>query len=322
MHFYQINDLKNKKIVFLDENKNKVSSNKISKNFTKIPLGFPRGVIFYPYINNNIYAFAYDSKDRIQYFYTQEYKNEQRINKFYKNKNIVKKIKNVLNTCKTNLEKYNKNDKQWVISLIVMLMWECHIRIGNYKYKKLYDTNGALTITKEHFNINNNKINLRFIGKKGEINECTLNKGNILFNHLKKLNIDINSNKPLLRFRDNNNKIKSLNYSDVYTYLKTNNITPKDIRMINANILYLKELNKNYDNIKSLNTSRDMSIFQNNILKKVSKKMNHTATVLKKDYLYPNFIGDKNKIMILIKDMRKTKNIFTFLEISLKKKIL
>ena len=41
MHFYQINDLKNKKTVFLDENKNKVSSHKISKKFTKIPLGFP-----------------------------------------------------------------------------------------------------------------------------------------------------------------------------------------------------------------------------------------------------------------------------------------
>ena len=147
MYYYQINNLKNKTTYFLDKNKNKISSKNIGSEFKKIPLGFPKGVIFYPYLNNVIYAKAYDNKNRIQYFYTQEYKDKQRLNKFTKNKNIVRKVKKILNECKSNLN-FKEHDKNWCISFIIILMWECHIRVGNYKYKKLYDTNGAITISK------------------------------------------------------------------------------------------------------------------------------------------------------------------------------
>ena len=85
MYYYQINNLKNKTTYFLDKNKKKISSKNIGSEFKKIPLGFPKGIIFYPYLNNVIYAKAYDNKNRVQYFYTQEYKDKQRLNKFSKN---------------------------------------------------------------------------------------------------------------------------------------------------------------------------------------------------------------------------------------------
>ena len=127
---------------------------------------------------------------------------------------------------------------------------------------------------------------------------------------------------PLLCYKNNEDKIKSLEYGDIYNYLKKKGVTPKDIRMINANILYLKELNRNYDNFKNIEKDRQILILQNNILSKISKKMNHTKNVLKKDYLFPKFIGNKEDILNIIHSMKKSTNIFKFLEKSMKEKIV
>ena len=92
--------------------------------------------------------------------------------------------------------------------------------------------------------------------------------------------------------------------------------------MINANLLYLKELNRNYDNFKNIEKERNSLILQNEILSKISKKMNHTKNVLKKDYLFPKFIGNKQDILNIIHSMKKSTNIFKFLEKSMKEKIV
>lgn len=56
--------------------------------------------------------------------------------------------------------------KNKVIALVIRLMEETHIRIGNEKYAKNNKSYGLSTLRKRHININKNSLRFEFIGKK------------------------------------------------------------------------------------------------------------------------------------------------------------
>ena len=296
MIYYQINDFSNKKSYFFNKNKKKVIENLLPKKIKKISLGFPSGILFSPPLKKKIYAIAFDNKSRIQYFYLKDYKDKKRVDKFYQINNIVLKIKKILNNAKKILNSKEIN-KIWIINLVILLIWECHIRIGNEKYKKLYDTNGAITLIKNHINIYDSSLDIKFIGKKGEDNQCLINKNSILFKLLKNILKKKNGDKRVLTFYEND-KENLIKYSDIYKYLKNHKIRSKDIRMVNANILFIDEVKKNKTIFDCSEKERNKILSK--ILKKVSLKMNHSKNILKKDYLFPDLINNINKFKFII----------------------
>ena len=305
MIYYQINDIEKKKSYFFNKYKKKLSEKYLSKDIKKLSLGFPYGILFNPPLKKKIYAIAYDKKNRVQYFYINDYKIKKRVDKFYKINNIVSKIKRLIHNAKYELNN-NKINKNWIINLVILLIWECHIRIGNEKYKKLYDTNGAITLIKNHIKIYDSTLEIKFIGKKGEDNQCLINRDNILFKLLKNILKKKNSDKRVLTFYEKN-KENLIRYNDIYNYLKNYKIRSKDIRMVNANILFIDEIKKNKKIFDYPEKERNKILSK--ILDKVSFKMNHSKNILKKDYLFPDLINNicKFKFIILSKKITFTK---------------
>lgn len=65
--------------------------------------------------------------------------------------------------------------KDKVLALIVRLMEETHIRIGNQQYAKRNKTYGLSTLRNKHLKTSKNKLKFEFTGKKGKKHSITLN---------------------------------------------------------------------------------------------------------------------------------------------------
>ena len=61
-----------------------------------------------------------------------------------------------------------------VIAFIIKIIDDCHLRVGNDKYALENNSYGITTLKKSHIDINNNKITLNFIGKKGVENNSEI----------------------------------------------------------------------------------------------------------------------------------------------------
>jgi DNA topoisomerase-1 len=154
----------------------------------------------------------------------------------------------------------------------VLLMNECNFRIGHEKYKKMYDTDGALTINHKHIHPSNNKIDIRFLGKKKEENFCQIRKPSKLYADLQETH------------RKKKKFFNDIQYNDVYTFLKKYKITPKDIRQYSANNLFYRNIQEN-----PIQDNENPKKYLKNILGMTAEKMNHTPGVCKKEYLMPQW---------------------------------
>jgi DNA topoisomerase-1 len=265
--YYQINNLDQKKSNFFNSKKESIEENALPETVKKVALGFPQAVLFDPPLNNKIYAYVIDSRGRKQYFYTKEYKKEKEQEKYNHFPKIIPVIEKIL-------DQSNKNFNKDEIYKSVLLMNECNFRIGHEKYKKMYDTNGTLTINHKHIHPSKNKIDIRIIGKKKEENFCQIGKPSKLYEELQNT------------YLKKKNLFNNINYNDVYTFLKKYKISPKDIRQYSANNLF-------YKNIKEIpiQENENPKKYMKNILEKTAEKMNHTPGVCKKEYLMPQLFA-------------------------------
>lgn len=268
-YFYQINNLEKKETKFYNSKRKLISEDKLPKNIIKVAMGFPYAIIFHPPLDGKIYAYVIDQAGRKQYFYTKEYKEQMEEKKFKNFPKLIDKVDRLIEYCQT-----HKND----ITTAIMLMNDCNFRIGHEKYKKLYDTNGTLTLNSRHIKKNENKITIEFLGKKKEKNFCSLkNKNTILY-------------KTLDNFLDKKQKLlfNDLKYDDVYDFLKDFELRPKDIRQVSANREFY-DLLREIDFEGDFTSQKETKKYLKQILEETSYNMNHTPTVCKKEYLMPQW---------------------------------
>lgn len=276
-YYYQVNDLEKKTSKFYDARKNPIPENMLPPTVQKVAMGFPYATLFDPPLKGKIYAYVIDNAGRKQYFYTKDYKEEKEEEKYKKFPRIIERVNNLLSHCK------KKDDE---VSLAIMLMNECNFRIGHEKYKKLYGTNGTLTLNSSHMTKKSDGIEIEFAGKKKEINYCLVKKNSDLYPRLLKI-VD-KPKTPLF---------KEIKYDDVYDFLKEYKVRPKDIRQVSANRSFYEFVNKFQYNGEDKKSSKE---YLKNILDKTSTKMNHTATVCKNEYLMPQWF--------MFDDVKKLRN--------------
>jgi len=292
--FYQINNLKNKTTNFFNSKKEPISDSQLPKTIQKVALGFPYAVLYDPPLRNKIYAYVIDSRGRKQYFYTKEHKDGMQITKYNKFPKLIPKIEKILDKC-------NNSSKTDEVCKSILLMKECNFRIGHEKYKKLYDTDGALTINHKHIHPSNNnsKIDIRFIGKKKEENFCQIEKQSKLFSDLQNT------------YNKKKNLFNHIQYNDVYNFLKKYNIKPKDIRQYSANNLFYHNIQEN-----PIKENENPKKYLKNILIITAEKMNHSPAVCKKEYLMPQWFEFPPEELYKISKKNNFKNMIDLLSIS------
>jgi DNA topoisomerase-1 len=181
----------------------------------------------------------------------------------------------------------------------------CNFRIGNKIYEKKYGSYGITTLHKKHMKIYKDHINIEFIGKKGVLNNCTIWDPKFI-PILKKVYKEAQED------RKKSHYIFDVSMNDINDYLDKFSISSKDMRMWNANMIFLKNLDEELKNDKDLTKKKVVAA-----IKKTALEMHNTATVCKKSYIYKELfdlesgIKFENRVSyedILKKILKKNKN--------------
>lgn len=116
--------------------------------------------------NAHLQAVGLDDRNRKQYRYHPKWNLIRNQTKFYKIAEFGSKLPSIRKQVDEDLER-----KEWgrekVVALVIRLMEETHIRIGNEKYAKDNKSYGLSTLRKRHINIDKNSLRFEFVGKKG-----------------------------------------------------------------------------------------------------------------------------------------------------------
>ena len=174
-----------------------------------------------------------------------------------------------------------------VLALVVTLMGETNIRIGNNFYEKLYGSFGLTTLKDKHVVINGSHLKFAFKGKKGVDHDISLKNKKLAL--LVKKCRDI-PGKELFQYYDEAGKRHPIDSGMVNNYIKTisgTDFSAKDFRTwsgtVNA-LLAFKELGA-----FETETEKKKKIVE--ALDMVASQLGNTRTVCKKYYVHPAIIN-------------------------------
>ncbi len=118
-------------------------------------------------VNGHLQVVGRDSKNRKQYRYHPHWSKLRNQTKFFK----MAAFGNVLPQMRAQIDKDLKlprMGKRKCLALVLRLMEETHIRIGNEYYAKNNKTYGLSTLRTKHLDVVDGKIQFQFKGKKGK----------------------------------------------------------------------------------------------------------------------------------------------------------
>lgn len=292
MIYYRIKDGvdKNKKPKFKILNKdNKIVTDKDVLEYIKklvIPPAYNDVSIFYE-TSPKILFQGYDDKGRLQQIYSQEHKKKAAKKKFCHLLDFGK----VLPKIESDMNKYIQSDKftkNKIISIILKIVIKCGFRLGNLKYQKLYNSFGISNILKSHVSTKGQEMYIKFIGKKGVLNECVIKDTQIILN----INRLIANKKPtsyVFTYRQGDEE-RVINALEINKWLKEYhvNTTSKHFRTWDVNILFIEFMRTHAtqygDPTKLTLSKRKKAVID--AMKIISCQVNNTPTICKKEYLH------------------------------------
>lgn len=288
MIYFRIKDGtdRNKKPKFkILDNKGKSVSNKKILEYIKslvIPPAYRDVKIFYEKSPKILFE-GFDDKGRKQQIYSKAHKKKAMKKKF----TALIDFGKVLPKINADINKYIKEPtytKNKIISLIIKIVMMCGFRIGNLKYQKLYNSFGISNIFKRHIKMKGKSMVIKFIGKKGVLNECVINNPILI----KEMNGLIAGKKDtdyvfVYDSEDGSSIIKAI---EINKWLKSyhESITSKAFRTWDTNILFIEYMRKESDGEKMTQKERKKVVKE--ALKVISCQINNTPNICKKEYLH------------------------------------
>ncbi|MFS4446541.1 DNA topoisomerase IB [Maribacter sp. 2307UL18-2] len=236
--------------------------------------------------NGHLQAVGNDSKNRKQYRYHPTWTKVRNQTKFYKMSFFGKKLPVIRKKVEKDLAQSGW-PKSKVIALVLQLMEETHIRIGNEQYAKRNKSYGLSTMRKKHVDIHRNNMKFEFIGKKGKEHSVTVRNKKLI--HLVSRCEEI-PGWELFKYFDEDGQKQTLNSTDVNEYLHANSgefFTAKDFRTWAASVVF-------FDTLLDIGTTEDPKENHGNILKgfdAAAKALGNTRNVCRKYYVHPLLVS-------------------------------
>jgi DNA topoisomerase I len=235
--------------------------------------------------NTKVQAIGTDTKKRKQYIYNKEYVEMQKEIKFEDLIHFGRKIKRIRKDILTNIKSCSKDnskihDKTCIISLILFLIDRCNFRVGNERYKKLYNSYGATTLNKSHFTINKNNVVIKFNGKKGVSNQSKVDN-KVVKNLIE--NLCRFESEYIFCYNDSKGDTYRVTEKHINDYLKKyhKSLSVKMFRTWSANYMLLRSILDHP--LPENNKEANKNI--RSIIKTAAGKMHHTGHVSKKSYM-------------------------------------
>ena len=235
--------------------------------------------------NGHLQAVGRDNKNRKQYRYHPDWMKVRNQTKFYKlvlfGESLEKLRKQV--DLDLNREGWPKNK---VVALIIKLMEETHIRIGNEQYAKRNRTYGLSTMRKRHLELFKEKLRFEFVGKKGKKHIVTLRNKKLIRLVSKCEEIP---GWELFKYYDSDGIKHSVDSGLVNDYIHKVSgfsFSSKDFRTWAASLVF-------FDALYDMPTVTDENVKNKNIITAydlAAKALGNSRNVCKKYYVHPKIV--------------------------------
>ncbi len=267
------------------KNKKKVQA----LNDLKIPPAWSNVKISYV-DNAHILATGYDEKKRKQYIYNPKWSKIKNQTKFYKMLGFANALPKLRTRVLKDLQQ-EKFTKSKVLAIVIRLLEESHIRIGNTYYERRNKTYGLSTLRTRHVELFKNKFKLEFTGKRGKTHKITIKNKKLLrlINKCEEI-----PGWELFQYFDDNGYKHSIDSTMINDYIHEtcgDIYSAKDFRTWAASLITFETL-LNFNNIKSSKQK------EKNIIKAIdeaSKALNNTRSVCRTYYVHPQIIESYRK---------------------------
>ncbi|RZT00044.1 DNA topoisomerase IB [Aquimarina brevivitae] len=241
-----------------------------------------RDVKIADYKNLHLQAIGRDLKKRKQYRYHPLWIKVRNQTKFYKMIHFGKALPKLRAKVDSDLDQ-SQWTKSKVLALVIRLMEETHIRIGNEEYAKKNKTYGLSTMRTRHLKTFKDKIKFEFTGKKGKKHSVTLRNKRLirLVNQCEEI-----PGWELFQYFDDNKDKHSIDSQAINNYLHDiagEYYTAKDFRTWAGSVLF-------FESLLNLGIPKSEKDKAKNVIKaydSVAKHLGNTRAVCKKYYVHP-----------------------------------
>jgi DNA topoisomerase-1 len=176
-------------------------------------------------------------------------------------------------------------DYKKVAALAVAVMDTLKMRVGSNYYSRVNHSYGLTTLRRKHLNLQEDKLNLKYVGKTGKERRLSLENKKLvrLIKECSEL-----PGYELFRFQtqDGMKQLKSEDFNEYLRLISENDsISAKDFRTWGANVLCLKKAPQAKEMAENSRKKLD-----NILIKLVAKELGHTVNTCKTSYLNPNVL--------------------------------
>lgn len=233
----------------------------------------------------HLQAFGRDEKNRKQYIYHTLWSNIRNQTKFFKMTSFGKKLPKIRKRVEEDLDQTTMNQSK-VLALVIRLMEETHIRIGNEYYAKTNKTYGLSTLRTRHVKTSKNKMIFEFIGKKGKEHSVTLENKRLVkvVNQCEEI-----PGWELFKFYNENGEKQTIDSGMINDYIHEisgNQFSAKDFRTWSASKIFFETIYElGYTDIEKENKKNILKAFD-----AAAKGLGNTRTVCREYYVHPFII--------------------------------
>lgn len=232
--------------------------------------------------NGHLQVVGLDDKNRKQYRYHTRWSEIRNKTKFYKMSAFGAALSKMREQISIDL-KLKKMTKRKCLALVLTLMEETHIRVGNKYYARKNKSYGLSTMRTKHIKVYKNNVRFKFIGKKGKPNEVRVKS-----KKLRKLIMQCEEipGWELFQYYDeegNHHVIDSGMLNNYIQELSDDFFSAKDFRTWAGSKIF-------FETLVDLGIAHKKKHKEKNILKAydaAAKGLNNTRTVCKTSYVHP-----------------------------------
>ena len=263
-----------------------LSSNKELERIKKlvIPPAWEK-VKICPVNNGHLQVVGLDTRNRKQYLYHPNWTKFRNSTKFYKMTAFGKILPKIRAKVDEDLDLRGMPQRK-VLALVIRLMEETHIRIGNDAYARQNKSYGLSTLRSRHVKVSRGKMKFNFIGKKGKEHDVTVRNRKLikLVNKCEEI-----PGWEVFKYYDEEGNKKSVDSGMVNEYIQEISgelFSAKDFRTWSASKIFFEKL-------RELGFVENEKENKSNILKAydaAADALGNTRSVCRSYYVHPHIV--------------------------------
>jgi DNA topoisomerase-1 len=274
---------KKDKYIYTDTANKEITDQKVIDRINKLRIPHVwEEVWICPSANGHLQATGFDSKHRKQYRYHEKWQSARNLNKFSKMLPFGKKLSQLRQHIDQDLQE-KQFTRNKILAIVVSLLDNTLIRIGNKCYEKANKSYGLTTLRDKHVKVDGKDVKISFVGKKSVCQEVVLTDRRLanLVRKCKEI-----PGFELFQYYDEEGNRHPVSSEDVNGYLRENtdiDLTAKDFRTWGGSITAIQHLLAE----PRPQTEKEIQKKITETVKMVASKLGNTAAVCRNYYIHP-----------------------------------